>query len=218
MGQLQLTLLHKEEEVRRLQERLGVVNVPEGFERNQGNVELSCPTSTGLLVTPVWIQRRGSGEVEMRAGREGEEPTYVDELFLKPDYSREPTQAMPGWFFDLLHGADAGFHDLAQAARTLPNWAAYAEVVRYREEETRIRHLQHDLDLISTKLEAARARLAGCRHRMEAWDLPSQLRNLEGRSNYRDNPRPPQYARRGRGLPTRLSGRGMRPPAAGASG
>ena len=142
----------------------------------------------------------------------------MDELFLEPDYSREPTQAMPGWFFDLLHGADAGFHDLAQAARTLPNWAAYAEVIRYREEEARIRHLQHDLDLVSTKLEAARVRLAGCRHRMEAWDLPSQLRNLEGRSNYRDNPRPPQYARRGRGLPTRLSGRGTRLPAAGASG
>ena len=64
-----------------------MVDVPEGFERNEGNVDVSCPTSTRQFITPMWVRRRGDGEVEMRAGREGEEPTYVAELFLEPNYS-----------------------------------------------------------------------------------------------------------------------------------
>ena len=116
---LQLVLLCKEEEVQQLQEWLGVVNIPEGFEHNDSNVNLSCPTSTGQFITPAWIQRRGSSGVEMRVGREGEEPTYMAKLFLKPDYSWEPIEAMQGWFLNLLHRADAGFHTLAGAAKAL---------------------------------------------------------------------------------------------------
>jgi hypothetical protein len=128
---LQLSLLAKEEELRQLQERLRGVEVPEGFERNDGRVALTCPISTGALVTPAWIRWAGDGRVEMRAGREAGEPTYVDELILCPDYSRPPPEPLPAWFRDLLYGADGGFHILAKAARALPDWAAYAEVVRY---------------------------------------------------------------------------------------
>ena len=64
-----------------------MVDVPEGFEHNNGNINLSYPTSIGQFVAPMWIQRLGSREVEMQAGREGEEPTYMAELFLEPDYS-----------------------------------------------------------------------------------------------------------------------------------
>ena len=65
----------------------------------------------------------------MQAGREGKEPTYMAELFLKPSYSREPTDPMPGWFLDLLHRADGSYHTLAQVAYGLPHWPAYSEVV-----------------------------------------------------------------------------------------
>jgi hypothetical protein len=196
-----------------------VVDVPKGFSRNDGHVELSCPTSTGQFVTPMWVRRLGSGEVEMRAGREGEEATYVAELYLDPDYSQEPTEATPRWFLDLLHGADGGFHTLARAAHKLPNWAAYAEVIRYQREETVLRHLQHDHEELSIRLEASRARLSDCRYRMEAWELPSQLRNLEGRVDVRHTSgRAPQIARRGCGVPVCLSNRQARLPSAGASG
>ena len=106
-----------------------MVNIPKGFKHNNGNIDLSCPTSTRQFVTPMWIRRLGSGEVEMRVGREGEEPTYMAEVFLKPDYSQEPADPIPGWFLNLLHGADGSFHTLAQAARGLPYWPAYSEVV-----------------------------------------------------------------------------------------
>jgi len=193
-----------------------VVDVPEGFERNEGNVDVSCPTSTGQFIIPQWIWRRGDGEVEMRAGREGEEPTYVAELFLEPSYSREPTDPMPGWFLDLLHGADGGYHTLAQAAFGLPHWAAYSEVVQYCKEETALRHLQNELEELSVRVEAGRSRLAACCHRMEAWDLPGQLRNLEGCSTLRHNhPLAPQYAHRACGF--RPNSHQARLPAAGAS-
>ena len=98
-----------------------MVDVPEGFECNKGNIDLACPTSTRQFVTPMWIRRLGSGEVEMQAGREGEEPTYMAELFLKLDYSQEPTDPILGWFLNLLHGANGSFHTLAQAVRALPH-------------------------------------------------------------------------------------------------
>jgi len=217
-GTLQLNLLRKEEEVRRLQERLGVVDVPEGFEHNEKNISINCPTSTGQFVTPMWVRRRGDGEVEMHAGREGEEPTYVAELFLEPDYSQEPTDPMPGWFLNLLHGANGSYHTLAQAAYALPHWLAYSEVVQYRKEETALRHLQNELKELSIRVEASRACLATCCHCMEAWDLPNQLRNLEGRSTLHHNhPLAPQYARCAHGFPNHLSGHQACLPAAGAS-
>ena len=52
---LQLALLAKEEELRQLQERRGEIEVPEGFQRNDGRVALTCPTSTGALVVPAWV-------------------------------------------------------------------------------------------------------------------------------------------------------------------
>jgi hypothetical protein len=155
----------------------------------------------------------------MRAGREAGEPTYVDELILSPDYSQADAEPLPGWFRDLLYGADGGFHVLAKAARALPDWAAYAEVVWYCREQTTLRHLQYDLEELQAKVDASRTRLDDCRHRMEATGLPHQLRALRGRSALfsREFVRP-QTARRGRGLPNRPSPRQARLPAAGASG
>ena len=114
----------------------------------------------------------------MRVGREAGEPTYVDELLLSPDYSQAAPEPLPGWFCDLLYGADGGFHILAKAARALPDWAAYAEVVRYRREQTTLRHLQYDLEELQAKVDASRTRLDDCRHRMEAAGLPQQLHAL----------------------------------------
>jgi hypothetical protein len=216
---LQLSLLAKEEELRQLQERLGEVEIPEGFQRNDGRIDLTCPTSTGALVTPAWIRWARDGRVEMWAGREAGEPTYVDELILSPDYSQTDAEPLPGWFRDLLYGADGGFHVLAKAAQALPDWAAYAEVVRYRREQTTLRHLQYDLKELQAKVDASRTRLDDCRHRMEAAGLPHQLRALRGRSAlFSGEFTRPQTARRGRGLPHRPSPRQVRLPAAGASG
>jgi hypothetical protein len=95
-------LLQREEELHQAQEQLGVVDVPEGFKHNDGHIELLCPTSNSTFVTPMWIRRMGDGTIQMRAGREGEEPTYMAELYLEPDYSREPAEPMGEWFLQLL--------------------------------------------------------------------------------------------------------------------
>jgi hypothetical protein len=155
----------------------------------------------------------------MRAGREPGEPTYVDELILSPDYSQAAPEPLPAWFRNLLYGTDGGFHVLATAARALPDWAAYAEVVRYCREQTTLRHLQYDLEELQAKVNASRTRLDDCRHRMEAAGLPHQLRALQGRSLlFAGEFTCPQTAHRGRGIPHCLSPRQARPPAAGASG
>ena len=125
---------------------------------------------------------------------------------------------MPGWFLDLLHGANGGYHTLAQAAYGLPHWPAYSEVVRYCKEETALRHLQNKLEELSIWVEASRACLATCHHRMEAWNLPGQLRNLEGHSTLCYNhPLTPQYACDARRFPNHLSGHQAHLSAVGAS-
>jgi hypothetical protein len=188
-------------ELEDLRGRLGVVEVPDGFVRNDGHVALEVFTDSGQVVVPQWIRRMGSGEVQMVAGRDGGEPVYVAELFIEPAYTNEPTQAMPAWFLHLLQANDASFHTLAQAARTLPDWGAYAEVMRYRRDDTERRSLEADIEELNTRLRACQERLEGTRHRMEAGGLPHQLRNLEGRGDFERPFRRAQYARRGRGVP-----------------
>ena len=66
---------------RQLQARLGLLTVPPGFERNQGRVAATVPTGGGQMVVPEWIRSVGNGQVELLAGREPGEPTYIVELF-----------------------------------------------------------------------------------------------------------------------------------------
>ena len=67
----------------------------------------------------------------MVAGLEQNDPVYVSEIFLAPDYSRIPTDPIGPWFLQLLTRAPAGFNALAEAAHELADWEPYVEIVRY---------------------------------------------------------------------------------------
>jgi hypothetical protein len=56
------------------------------------------------MVVPEWIRSVRNGQVELLAGREPEEPTYVIELFLCPNYTEAPTDTTALWFLTLLTG------------------------------------------------------------------------------------------------------------------
>jgi hypothetical protein len=129
-----------------------VVKVPDGFVCNDGHVALQVFTESGQVVVPQWIKRMGSGKIQMVVGREGGEPVYIAELFIEPDYTNKPTQAMPAWFLHLLQANDASFHTLAQATRTLPDWGAYAKVMRYRRDDTNRCSLKADIEEFNTHL------------------------------------------------------------------
>ena len=80
------------------------------------------------MVVPTWIRPVGDGTVELLAGREPGEPTYVVELFLRPDYTENPTETAAPWFLALLTSKDGGYHTLVEEVRRLNNPAATAEV------------------------------------------------------------------------------------------
>jgi hypothetical protein len=84
------------------------------------------------MVVPEWIRPVGDGRMELLAGREPGEPTYVTDLFLRPDYTETPTETAAPWFTALLTSRDGGFHTLAEEACRLDNPAAMAEIFRYR--------------------------------------------------------------------------------------
>jgi len=127
------------------------------------------------MVVPEWIRSVRNRQVELLAGRQPGEPTYVAELFLRPDYTETPTDTAAPWFLALLISRDGGFHTLIEEARRLNNPAAVAEIYRYRRlDEERVK-LTSELNRISDALSSTRDNLDSCRHRMEWAQLPVLL-------------------------------------------
>src|SRR5216683_4731190 len=92
---------------RQLRAQLGLLSVPDGFERNEGRVVARVPSGgRGQMVVPTWIRPVGDGTVELLAGREPGEPTYVVKLFLHPNYTETPTETASPWFLTLLTSRD----------------------------------------------------------------------------------------------------------------
>ena len=163
---------------------MGLLSIPNGFERNQGQVATRVLTNGGQMVVLEWIRPVGDGRMELLAGREPGEPTYVTDLFLRPDYTETPTETAAPWFLALLTSRDGGFHTLAEEARHLDNPAAMAEIFRYRQLDEERTWLTTELNCISDTLSATHDHLDGCRHRMEWAQLPQLLGHLEDRNSF----------------------------------
>jgi hypothetical protein len=127
------------------------------------------------MVVLEWIRSVGSGQVELLAGREPGEPTYVVELFLRPDYTETPTDTVAPWFLTLLTGRDSSFHTLIEATRRLDNPAAVAELYRYRRLDQEQTELTSELNKISNALSTLWDQLDSCQCCMEWAQLPILL-------------------------------------------
>jgi hypothetical protein len=64
-----------------LRSQMGLLSIPNSFEHNQGQVAARVPTG-GWMVVLEWIRSVGNRQVELLAGRQPKEPTYITELFL----------------------------------------------------------------------------------------------------------------------------------------
>src|SRR6266851_9116937 len=148
------------------------------------------------MVVPTWIRPVRDGTVELLAGREPGEPTYIVELFLCPDYTENPTDTAAPWFLALLTSKDRGYHTLVEEVHHLNNPAATAEVYRYRTLEEQRNGLTSELNRISDALTSVRDKLNACWHRMEGGQLPTLMRHLEDRNSFA--PRITQLGRRRR--------------------
>jgi len=145
INQLQGTVHAREAEIRRIRNSNATPDMPAGFERNGGRVDIQVSSHGGENIIARWIRLMGNGEVVARAGERANEPEYVVSLYLPSDYSTRPTALLPPWFLELLQANGGAYHTLAEAARGLEHPAAFAEVERYR------RHHTH-----RAKLEVAR--------------------------------------------------------------
>jgi hypothetical protein len=170
---------------RQLRARLGLLSVPDGFKRNEGRVTTAVLTGGGRMVVPEWIRSVGNGQVGLLAGREPGEPTYVAELFLQPDYTKNTiTETAALWFLAILTSRDGSFHTLVEEARRLNNPAAVAEIHHYRRLDDECTKLTCELNRVSDAIASIRDQLEGCRFRMEGGQLPFLLRHLEDRVSF----------------------------------
>jgi hypothetical protein len=165
------------------QASVGNIEIPPGFQSNNGCVNCTVPSEEGLQVVPRYVRRLGDGKVEMLAGREVEESVYVTQLYLTPDYSSPSAEPMPPWFFQLLCGPAVGFNVLASALYALDQWAVHAEVLRYQENDEERRVIETEVAELTARLAVLQERLDNGRARLEASEVPRMLRNLEGRAD-----------------------------------
>ena len=139
----------RKREILRLETKISDPAKPDGFMENDGRIRYPLPCDNGAKVVPRWIKRTGTGEVEMLAGLVEGEAVYVAQLFMDPDYTNDPVDAMEPWFLRLLQGPEAAFHTLAQAAQDLPDWEPYAEVIQYRRLDDDRREVKAELEELS---------------------------------------------------------------------
>jgi hypothetical protein len=137
------------------------------------------------MVVPEWIRSVGNGQVELLAGWEPREPTYVAELFLRPNHTEGTIiETAAPWFLAILTSRDGSFHTLIEEARRLNNPATVAEVYCYRRLDDKRTKLTSELNRISDALTSVRDQLEGCRFHMEGGQLPLLLRHLEDRVSF----------------------------------
>src|SRR5712671_4406407 len=131
INQLQGTVHAREAEIRRIRQSNAAPDMPAGYERNGGRVDIQVSSHGGENVIARWIRLMGNGEVVARAGERANEPEYVVSLYLPSDYSTRPTTLLPPWFLELLQASGGAYHTLAEAARELEHPTAFTEVERY---------------------------------------------------------------------------------------
>jgi hypothetical protein len=158
-----------------LERRLGNIEVPPGFQSNNGRVNCTVPSEDGLQVILRYVRRLGDGKVEMLAGREAEESVYVTQLYLMPDYSSPSAEPMPPWFLQLLCGPSAGFNVLTLASYTLDQWAVHAEILCYRENDEERRVIETEVAELTGQLAVLQERLDNGRACLEASEVPHML-------------------------------------------
>jgi hypothetical protein len=137
------------------------------------------------MVVPEWIRSVRNGQVELLARQEPGEPTYIAELFLRPNYTENTvTETAALWFLAILASWDGGFHTLVEEAHCLNNLAAVAKIYRYWRLEDERTKLTCELNCISDVLTSIRNQLDGCRFRMEWAQLPLLLQHLEDQNSF----------------------------------
>src|SRR5216683_1851910 len=85
INQLQGTVHAREAEIRRIRNSNAAPDMPAGFERNGGRVDIQVSSHGGENVIARWIRLMGNGEVVARAGERANEPEYVVSLYLPSD-------------------------------------------------------------------------------------------------------------------------------------
>jgi hypothetical protein len=168
-----------------LRAQLGLLSVPNSFKHNKGQVTTAVPIGGGRMMVLEWIRSVGNGQVELLAGWEPGEPTYVAELFLWPNYTENTIiKTAAPWFLTILTSRDGGFHTLIKEARWLNNLAAIAEIYCYQRLEDECSKLTCELNCVSDALTSVHDQLEGCRFHMEWAQLPLLLRHLEDQNSF----------------------------------
>jgi len=128
------------------------------------------------MVVPEWIRSVRNGQVELLARQEPGEPTYIAELFLRPNYTETTiTETAAPWFLAILTSCNGGFHTLVEEAHCLNNPAMVTKIYQYCHLEDECTKLTCKLNHISNALASVHDQLNGCHFCMEWAQLPFLL-------------------------------------------
>ncbi len=97
---------------------------------------------------PQFVRLLGSGEVEMLAGREGNEVIYITQLVLTSDCTLPTAKPLQLWFSDLLTSPGDKFNMLAKATYELDDWATHTEIMQYHHIDTKHCEIEEELAIL----------------------------------------------------------------------
>jgi hypothetical protein len=104
------------------------------------------------------------------------------ELYARPaePSPNTPTEPIPSWFRQLLHGPMQQFGELRDAARRYDtDWGVYADLIRYRDLDDQVDWLRQELDVVSSELRTTQDARTACEGRLAAANAASHFAHLQ---------------------------------------
>jgi hypothetical protein len=153
---------------------------PEGYEENNGRVDILVPVQDGYHHPAKWVQRLDDGRVALLTGLCNKEEPYIADLYASPNHNNNnPINALPSWFMDYLVASAPTYNILKEAVAQHHNWAYLAEVERYRRLDKELGELNNELRILQAKRGWVEERLSTCQGRMEGARIPARVGHLE---------------------------------------
>jgi hypothetical protein len=157
---------------------------PDGFTPNNGRLpHFTVLVDDGITQTVRWIQllHDGCAAGYLTEDNPSSDP-YIMELYTRPAIltPNTPTEPIPAWFRQLLHGPQQQFGELRDVARCYnADWGVYMDLICYRDLDNQADWLRQELDVVSSELCAAQDARMVCEGRLAAANAVAHFAHLQ---------------------------------------
>jgi hypothetical protein len=140
----------------------------DGYEENNGHINIPVPIQDGYHHPVKWIQRLDDGCVALLTRLHDNKDPYITDLYTSPNHNnKDPIDTLPSWFMDYLIASSTTYNILKEAIAQNHNWSHLVEVERFRRLDKELGDLNHQLHVLQAKWGWVEEHISTCQHCME---------------------------------------------------